>query len=222
MSPAKPRTDAQRIEYLSRALTMNAVHQSEVIVALRSSFHGLQAPAATSRHQARTDLRELREQVARQIEQVRSQFWTLNLEQLKQTLSSLGLVAAYVVAYLLVHGVVFSLLAAFSVPLPGTVVILPILLAGVAAFFLARIINRRAVTPLWHWYCYGKSVRCYRRLWRRELMRFLRQTHLPFHEVKNLIDAVDDPDLTIVAWVRVHFSTDYGLALFSSGLQFLA
>lgn len=67
--------------------------------------------------------------------------------------------------------------------------------------------------------------RCYNRVWRRDLLQFVKITHFPVDVVENLIEAISsdvgDDELTYSFWVLLFLRQDFGIAFYGTAQQFM-
>lgn len=86
----KPRTSAERTQYLRRALKINPMFQAEELLLLRERYHRtLQEPKTQT--SSATASEELRDQNNREIQAIRDEFWQLELNSLSRRLKKLDL-----------------------------------------------------------------------------------------------------------------------------------
>ncbi len=62
---------------------------------------------------------------------------------------------------------------------------------------------------------------CYRKVWRSELLRFVRSSHLPIDAIQEQLDGLEDDNITNDDWIALLMRDDYGLAFFSLAQRFL-
>lgn len=86
--PAKPRSDADRVKYLARALQFNPVHEASDLLTLRRRFLGI----ASAGHADPADgerLRAQRERVVSQLDELRENFWTMTPAELQTAFAAI-------------------------------------------------------------------------------------------------------------------------------------
>lgn len=83
------------------------------------------------------------------------------------------------------------------------------------------ILSRKLLTPGWHRFCRYWARVCYHRLWRRELVPFLKQTRLPYAELLEVWQEAEHGEIHCSGWINLYARNDYGLALMSLSQRYL-
>lgn len=86
--PATPRSDADRVMYLARALQFNPVQEANELLSLRRRFLGLTAARPTESADA-DQLRAQRERVVSQLDDLRENFWTMTPDALQTAFAAM-------------------------------------------------------------------------------------------------------------------------------------
>lgn len=72
--------------------------------------------------------------------------------------------------------------------------------------------DKWGMMPLWHKFCRYWALVCYRRVWRKELLPFLKQTRLPYGDFVHLLSQAERDDIHCSGWICYYCQLDYGLA----------
>jgi len=83
------------------------------------------------------------------------------------------------------------------------------------------VLSRKLLTPGWQRFCRYWARVCYHRLWRQELVPFLKQTRLPYAELLDVWGQAEHGEIHCSGWINHYARNDYGLALMSLSQRYL-
>jgi hypothetical protein len=173
-------------------------------------------PQPIDNNQAFTRTRALLAQIAQSTDNSR-----LGLSWMFSTL-------AYRIAQVLIYigtAMLFVMLGTTLTPTHYTrndnVVIGVILTAVVASGFLATWLKNQFRNRAWYPYCRWMAARCYRKLWRPEIFRFLNRSHLPYRALVAFVANAANSTLSRSDWVRLFVEQDFALPVYSMAQRFV-
>ena len=147
--------------------------------------------------------------------------------------SRLGLTwYAYRIAYFVTQGMLYFVVLMIVVGIAAVVAptdtghdgfaafvgLASVLVAMVGVYqFNKRILKKRVWLP----YCLRISARCYRQMWRPEIINFLARSHVPYPRFAAFVGAAVDHNLSTSQWVQFYVDKDYTLAVYSLAQRFM-
>ncbi|OYW23490.1 MAG: hypothetical protein B7Z55_03495 [Planctomycetales bacterium 12-60-4] len=86
------------------------------------------------------------------------------------------------------------------------------LIAIIGGLGLGWCVNKWFTVPRWHQFCRYWARVCYCRIWRKELLPFLKQTRLPYGDFLDLLREAERDEIHCSGWINFYCRLDYGLA----------
>ncbi|MCA8959762.1 MAG: hypothetical protein KDC38_04590, partial [Planctomycetes bacterium] len=113
-------------------------------------------------------------------------------------------------------------LIAAVIPVPTPIAVGIFTLSGAAwAFLFWTKLKPRWIEPLRLRTAYAIARRCYRGVWRRELLQLVRSSHLPLRVIENELEAIEDENITNDDWIAMLMREDPALTLLEMAQGFL-
>ncbi len=101
-------------------------------------------------------------------------------------------------------------------------IVIRVLLSLFAGWAGGLALQKFVLPRLWEKFCQAMAVRCYVRLWRREVQQFLRRTQIDVDELADSIKVLNDEEnLEYGSWVPDFANADQALPLYVSAQRFL-
>jgi hypothetical protein len=94
------------------------------------------------------------------------------------------------------------------------------LISVVAGAFAGFWLKNQLKLRVWFPFCRWMSARCYRRLWRPEIIGFLSRSHVPYRTLVAYIGHVNSP-IARLDWVRHFVELDFALPVYSVAQRFV-
>ena len=97
-----------------------------------------------------------------------------------------------------------------------------VLVAGVVVSILLVhfVVRRRILRPLFERFSAVMARVAYRRIWRREVVKLIEETHVSSLELESAVAAVEDKDITNDDWLQMMMHEDHGLFFYAVALRF--